>query len=252
VEAIVVDTARNYDIVAELELQFADGNTSLTSVSGTGDITFRVANQPLRRIRAALTALEERGLVKTYAEAHVTTRGGRYGRIFSGQRQFYPRRSTGRRQEIFLSATEVGVRLSGYYYACGGGTARCWLRFRANNIVSVDKEGVPFVATREARSLLWVGDGDTVYVGGMTLEQREKRRRKVPVLGDIPLIGRLFRSRRDAVRQRDLAVFLGIRILDGATLAADPAVDRSVFTTQVPEESQVWGSPLDLETSLDG
>ncbi len=253
IEAIVVDTARTYDLVSELDLQFADGNTSLTSVARPGDISFRIVNQPLRRIRASLLALEERGLVKTYAEAHVTTRGGQYARIFSGQRQFYPLRTLRRRrQEIFLAATDVGVRLSGYYYPCGSGAARCWLRFRANNIVSIDAEGLPFVATREARSVLWVTDGDTIYVGGVALQQREKRRRKVPLLGDLPVVGRLFQSRMHAVSHRSLAVFLGVRIIDGGTVPADSAAHTDILTTPVAQQSSDWDPILEPERSLDG
>lgn len=222
-QAIVVDTARDYDLIRELNLQLAGGTTSLAWASGTGDINFRIVRDPPQRVRAALLAMEQRGIVKTRAQARVTAKNGEYARLFSGMLQYFPFKTTpgrGRRQEIALQKAEVGVRLSGWFHTSGTGAILSHLYLRANNIVSVSPEGLPLVATRYAQTRLQLADGDTIYVGGLTVTQNETRHTKVPVCGDLPLLGALFRSSHEAVNERSLAVFLTLRIADDASAAA--------------------------------
>lgn len=252
-EAIVVDTARDYDLIRELNLQFADGTTSLTWASGTGDITFRVVSDPSQRVRAALSALEQRGTVKTRAQARVTAWNGEYARVFSGVLQYFPFRTTwgrGRRQEITLQRAPVGVYLSGWFHTGGEGVILSRIYFSANNIVSVSPEGLPFVATRYARALLRLADGDTIYVGGLTVTQSETRRTKVPVFGDLPLLGGLFRSRHEAVNERSLAVFLTVRIADDATVVTRRRATADAGLAPVAQWSDPGNTLPELEASL--
>ncbi|MFQ5811272.1 MAG: type II secretion system protein GspD, partial [Armatimonadota bacterium] len=217
VEATMVDMGRTYDLAAELDVRFADGTTSLRSDSGAGDITFRVVSQPLGRIRAGLAALEERGMVETCAESNILARGGQYSWVFGGVQQFYPYRITqpewrGRRQEITLRRTDVGVRLGVWPSTGEQGRTRCYVDLRASNILSVDSEGLPLVASREVRTLMRMAEHETIYVGGIELDQIETRRGKVPLLGDLPVLGRLFRSRRRVTTRRAVAIFLTVHV----------------------------------------
>jgi hypothetical protein len=253
VEAIVVDTAQDYDLIGELDLQLADGTTSLGWASGTGDITFRIISDPPQRVRAALSALEQRAAVNTRAQARATAWNGDYVRVFSGVLQYFPFRTTSgrsRRQEITLRRAEVGVRLSGWFYTGGAGVILSRIYFRANNIVSVSPEGLPFVATRYARSLLRLADGDTIYVGGLTLTQSTTRLTKVPVCGDLPLLGGLFQSRHQVVNERSLAVFLTVRIADDATAAARRRATTDAGVAPAVQWSDSADTLPELEASL--
>jgi hypothetical protein len=252
-EAIVVDTARDYDLIRELNLQFADGTTSLAWASGTGDITFRVVSDPPQRVRAALSALEQRATVNTRARVRVKAWNGEYARVFSGVLQYFPFRTTrgeGRRQEITLRRAEVGVRLSGWFYTGGAGAILSRIYFRANNIVSVSPEGLPFVATRYARALFQLADGDTIYIGGLTLTQSATRRTKVPVFGDLPLLGGLFQSRHQTVDERSLAVFLTVRVADDATAAARRRAGADAGVAPLAQWSDPGDTLPNLEASL--
>jgi len=252
-EAIVVDAARNYDLAKELDLQFVDGTTSLTSAPGAGDITFRVLSDPPQRFRAALSALEARGIVKTRAKAHVTAWNGEYARVFGGVVQYFPFRTTRRgRQEVTLESADVGVRLSGYFYTGGQGSILSSIYFRANNVASVNPQGLPFVASRYVRTNVQLTDGDTIYMGGISLRQTETRRHKVPVLGDLPLLGRLFRARRHSVNERSVAAFLTVRIADDAAVAAHQRATADAPTAPVAQWSDASDALSESEGSLDG
>jgi type II secretory pathway component GspD/PulD (secretin) len=70
-----------------------------------------------------------------------------------------------------------------------------------------------------------VRDGETIAIGGLTLDQEQQTRRKIPLLGDLPLVGKVFRStKRNAVRT-ELVVFITPRILNGGVASTQAARD---------------------------
>jgi len=75
---------------------------------------------------------------------------------------------------------------------------------------------MPVFSTRELSTLLSVHDGQTVVMGGLMREDAQKVQDKVPILGDIPLAGRLFRSNVDQHIKRNLIMFVTPRLLDPA------------------------------------
>lgn len=63
-------------------------------------------------------------------------------------------------------------------------------------------------------SIVW--DGQTVVLGGLISERVTKVKDKVPVLGDLPLVGRLFRSEAKASSKKNLVIFVTPTIIDPA------------------------------------
>jgi len=245
-EAMVVDMAQNYDLVHALNLQFADGTTSVGWATDSGDISFRIIRNPLERVRVDLTALEERGTVNTHVQARVTAFNGQYARVFGGVLQYFPFKTTvgwgrSQRQEITLQRAEVGVRLSGWFYTGGDDVVLSRFYLRANNIVSVSKEGLPRVAIRYARANLRLSHGDTVYIGGLTLKENTDRQSQMPGLGDLPGISPLFQSRRKGTNERSLAVFLTVRIADHAEDSLPPEFPAE--PDSIPSNLEVRLSP---------
>ena len=66
----------------------------------------------------------------------------------------------------------------------------------------------PILATREAQTAVQVQDGDTVVIGGLMKDDRSSDRSKIPLLGDIPLIGWLFRKTDNTREKTELLVFI--------------------------------------------
>jgi general secretion pathway protein D len=69
---------------------------------------------------------------------------------------------------------------------------------------------------RQAMGTARILDGQTVVLGGMTLRDVQRSQDKVPVLGDVPLMGRLFRSEREQEYRQNLLVFVTATIIDAA------------------------------------
>ena len=74
----------------------------------------------------------------------------------------------------------------------------------------------PVFSTREIETLVSVYDGQTVALGGLMREDVQKVQDKVPILGDIPLAGRLFRSSVDQHVKRNLVMFVTAGLMDPA------------------------------------
>lgn len=71
----------------------------------------------------------------------------------------------------------------------------------------------PIIAQRKVKTTVTVKDGQTVVIGGLLQTQTENRKTKVPVLGDIPIAGWLFRTKQDADVKTELLVILTPRVI---------------------------------------
>ncbi len=67
---------------------------------------------------------------------------------------------------------------------------------------------------RGTQSLLKVHDGETVVIGGLLREDKSTSVSKLPILGDLPLIGSAFRHKSDRSAQRELIIFITPHIID--------------------------------------
>lgn len=80
---------------------------------------------------------------------------------------------------------------------------------------SVTFEGaeVPIISTKQAEVQVMIKDGETLVIGGMIKDKIINTRKKIPLLGDIPLLGYLFSHKSTEVEKRDLLIFLTPHIL---------------------------------------
>jgi general secretion pathway protein D len=106
----------------------------------------------------------------------------------------------------------------------------------------------PVFSTREVTTQVSVYDGQTVVMGGLMREDVQKVQDKVPILGDIPLAGRLFRSNVDQHVKRNLIMFVTASLLDPAGQPIIPA-DEDDHIVPTPNVSGILddvipGDPL--------
>ena len=90
----------------------------------------------------------------------------------------------------------------------------------------------PVFSVREVETQVSVYDGQTVVIGGLMREDVQKVQDKVPILGDIPLAGRLFRTNVDQHIKRNLLMFVTAGLLDPA---GQPIIEADEDDQLVPE-----------------
>jgi len=109
-------------------------------------------------------------------------------------------------------------------------------RINTNNVVTLDitqevsrveqpererRDENPIIAQRRIASKVNVTSGQTVVLGGLIQDSTTQSAEKVPLLGDIPVLGNLFRSQSDANVRTELIVFITPRVIRNADDARD-------------------------------
>ena len=85
----------------------------------------------------------------------------------------------------------------------------------AANYTNID--GEPALSTKQVKTQAMIEDGGTLVVGGVYQETFANTVRKVPVLGDLPVLGNLFKSRGRKHERNELLFFITPRIMGGET-----------------------------------
>jgi len=95
---------------------------------------------------------------------------------------------------------------------------------------------LPIFRLRQVVTTAMVWDGQTVVLGGLITENVTKTKDKIPVLGDLPLAGRLFRSESSATRKKNLLIFVTPTIIDPAGNRVHSDEDLPFAQTSVPPQ----------------
>ncbi len=82
---------------------------------------------------------------------------------------------------------------------------------------------MPVFETRKTSTSVTLWDGQTVALGGLMREDVESVNDKVPILGDVPVFGRFFRSRVDQRNKQHLSIFVTANLIDPAGQRIRPA-----------------------------
>jgi type IV pilus assembly protein PilQ len=80
-------------------------------------------------------------------------------------------------------------------------------------IVTSGGVNVPSIDTSEINTTVFIGDGQTVVLGGILETERRENEKKVPYLGDIPILGHLFKTTGRVNNKDELLIFVTPKIL---------------------------------------
>jgi general secretion pathway protein D len=93
----------------------------------------------------------------------------------------------------------------------------------------------PVFSTRKVTTSVSVYDGQTVVLGGLMREDVQKTEDKVPILGDIPLIGRAFRTNVEQHEKKNLVMFVTARIITPAGVPVNEEEEEGLLPPELPE-----------------
>ena len=96
---------------------------------------------------------------------------------------------------------------------------------------------IPEIQVREMETLLQVGDGDTIVMGGLMQNKTDKDDKGVPFLSSLPIIGGLFRYRDHELTKTELVIFIKPVIIK------DTGFDISPFREYFPEKTVLHEQP---------
>ena len=84
-----------------------------------------------------------------------------------------------------------------------------------SSLTSSNNNKIPIVETSEAETVVTVKDGVTIVIGGLIKDEKLSTVRKIPILGDLPLVGLAFRNQEQSMKKTELVIFLTPKIMTG-------------------------------------
>ncbi len=199
-------------------LSTIQGGTGVTfpasAVSGQiSSIAFGlVANET--RLTGILTALAQKGLSKLLSSPKVTTINNQEAKIMVGQKIPYTTTTVSvsgtTQQTNFL---DVGIKLTVTPTINSDQKITLNVHPEVSLYVRSDPAG-PVIGTREAITTVIVNNGETVVIGGLITDEDRKSATMVPLLGDLPIIGHLFRQDIKSKDRTELLVFITPQIIN--------------------------------------
>ena len=108
------------------------------------------------------------------------------------------------------------------------------------NGIRVDNLTLPAMKTRRTETVIYIEDGTTFVIGGLLENNESEQVHKVPLLGDLPIIGKLFRSDQFQIGQTELVFFVTPHILKGN----EPADNLELWRDEDVERVSTCGSTV--------
>jgi type II secretory pathway component GspD/PulD (secretin) len=240
IEALAVELTNSEDLDRVLRMfrgdvtgrttEYGDPEYWGTVDSQSGELSYANIGEIPYDFEARVRALETRQRARIRAAPRMAVMNGHSADIFIGVRRFIKVEyiSYGQTTEK-IQGVDVGVKLDVTPLTGGGGEITLNIRPQVSNISELDPQtGLPVLSTRETSTTVRVKDGETVMIGGLTQRQSEDRVNKIPLLGDLPLLGGLFRSRSRSTVTSDLLVFITPHILTPEGRLADEAQEKQI------------------------
>lgn len=127
---------------------------------------------------------------------------------------------------------DVGLTLRVKPQVGEGGTVRLTVFQEKSDVEKTDPTQGPTTTKSSIETTVVIDDGQTLILGGLLKDQYGNGDSQVPLLGDIPVIGNLFKSRSRSRDKTNLMVFLRPVVLRNQEAANDLTVDRYEFMRQ--------------------
>ncbi|NQT96069.1 MAG: secretin and TonB N-terminal domain-containing protein [Candidatus Omnitrophica bacterium] len=187
--------------------------------------SFTFGTLDFSQFSAALEILKSRTDTKIISQPTITTLNN-YEANVSVSTVFniptYERNETTGRMEVTgYTEKDIGIILTVVPHVNDAGDIVVDLRPEVSSFIQFDTFGVgdnaiqaPRFSTRTAETQVMLKNNQTIAIGGLMKETATKFKKKVPVLGDIPILGELFKKTEDGIETVDLLIFVTVRLVD--------------------------------------
>lgn len=169
-----------------------------------------------------LRMLEQEGYVKIHAAPRVMALDGEKARIHIGRETFFSVQPESANGFVFrqdIQQVESGIMLEitpairDPYVTVNIDRAEVSEDIRSDETQANPSDRFPVINRRSVSTTVKVCDGETIVIGGLTQRQKIDLLNKVPVLGDLPIAGKLFQRIEKINSKVEVAIFISPRIL---------------------------------------
>ncbi|MEL0047146.1 MAG: type IV pilus secretin PilQ [Gammaproteobacteria bacterium] len=179
-------------------------STALSTASPASTLSLGVL-RPGVAIDARLSSLVEQGRARVLAKPKILTIDQSLASIQSGVQ--IPYQETSRSGATSTSFKDAVLSLHVRHLVTPDGNILMQIEVKQDTVGQIFN-GVPSINTNEMQTNVLVGNGQTLVLGGILQEDENDARRKTPIFGDLPVVGRLFRRKIKRKDQQELLVFI--------------------------------------------
>ncbi|OGX39847.1 MAG: hypothetical protein A3G91_04765 [Omnitrophica WOR_2 bacterium RIFCSPLOWO2_12_FULL_50_9] len=176
-------------------------------------------------LNLVLEVLSTVGETKILSNPHIAAEEGKEATINVITRQPYSETTTTTTTSATTESTQftfvdVGVKLNVTSTINKDGYISMLIKPEVSSITSffpsdAAEQRVPVIETSNAESTVLVKDGTTIIIAGMIKDTKQRSLNKIPLLGDVPVMGKLFSNQSNAIQRTETMVFLTPRIITG-------------------------------------
>jgi hypothetical protein len=222
IEAIAVEYTSSDALVRALRLERGAGDmlSAIQTLSGTLDFLW-LKDLPAEW-RLLLENLEVESTGRLRSRTVVRVLNGHQAFIFSGEQRYVVLESLSPESPANLQALDTGTRLSVLPLVGRGDEVMLGVEIVVRTLRGRDAEtGLPILALRRANGVARVREGQTIALAGLQTEEVTRERRRIPLLGSLPVIGSFFQYPHHSRSETKLALFLTPRIIRPGEPARD-------------------------------
>jgi len=201
-------------------------------------------------VGAVLKALTSNGLAKVLAEPNLTVRSGERGNFHVGTK--YPIQTvtgTGGNATVSIYYEEIGIRLNFAPTVLETGVIRLKVDpaevSSITDFVRLENLVAPVIDARTVTTSVDLKDGESLILAGLLSEDMKKNISKIPIVGDIPILGALFRTTTDEMSKRELVFFITPKLVNPLSPGTKPELPGEKPLTPEEEREFQW-IPLSL------
>ena len=169
-------------------------------------------------IGGILHALEKQSGVNILSTPHITTSNHSKAKIIVGENVPFVMESRITESDPLTPTViktyeykDVGISLEITPHISQGGLVRLEIDSEFSKLiedVTTSSTDTPTTAKRKAQTVISMKSGSTIVIGGLIRDDKTTIEKKIPLLGDLPLVGGLFKFQRDRLQKTNLLIFI--------------------------------------------
>lgn len=233
------------------------GSAGVTGVAGSATFSNEfnlLAYFPGLGVGADISALETKGIVQVLAEPNVLATNGKEASFLAGGEFPYPvaQGSTGGLSTVTIEFKEYGIRINFIPTITPRGTIHLQVAPEVSSLdytneVNISGFLVPGITSRRVNTEVELADGESFMIGGLLDKSTSDNFSKIPFLGDIPIIGKLFQSEQRTKNDSELIVIVTPEIV--SPFAANAALPTPNYPVPfIPPNSNIAMHQPDAKT----
>jgi type IV pilus assembly protein PilQ len=193
---------------AGITLGAAAGTVTNNSITGSTSGIGILKTLSTAALKLEIEALQSLGKTNIISSPSIFTLNNHQAKVTQGTQIAYKTTADGTTTTAFK---EAALALTVTPSIIGDGHILLDIQVNNDSPVEVAGSDEPGIKTNEITTKLLVADGDIVVIGGIKIHNTTDSRTKTPGLGDVPVVGNLFKGKKNTNKLEEMLIFLAVK-----------------------------------------